>query len=119
MAEALARALASDMIASSSAGISPIGYVADQVQFVLLQRGILMTGHFCKNMRHPSISAPQLYVNLSGIPGEQLFSGLPFEDWSVPDPTDEKIESFQRTCEDIEARVLDLADRIRIVQPED
>jgi arsenate reductase (thioredoxin) len=119
MAEALARAIASDVIAPSSAGISPIGYIADQVQFVLLQRGILMTDHFCKNMRHPSISAPQLYVNLSGIPGEQLFSDLPFEDWEVPDPADEKIESFQRTCEDIEARVLGLADRIRIVQPED
>ncbi len=119
MAEALARALAPDVIAPASAGITPIGYIAHQVQFVLLQRGILMDGQFCKNMRHPSIETPQLYINLSGIPGQQLFADLPFEDWDVPDPADEKIESFQRTCEDIESRVLDLADRVRTIQPED
>jgi arsenate reductase (thioredoxin) len=119
MAEALARALAPDVIAPASAGITPIGYIAHQVQFVLLQRGILMDGQFCKSMRHPSIETPQLYINLSGIPGQQLFAGLPFEDWDVPDPADEKIESFQPTCEDIESRVLDLADRVRTIQPED
>lgn len=119
MAEALARSLASDVISPASAGITPIGYIAEHAEFVLLQRGVLMPGQFSKGMHDPSLAQPQMIVNMSGIPGESLFAGRAFEDWDVEDPFSDNLESYRRVCEDIEARVLDLADRIRMLQPED
>lgn len=118
MAEALARSHASDVIAPASAGITPVGHIAHEVQFVLLQRGILMTGHYCKSIGHPALATPQLYINMSGIAGEQLFAGSSFEDWDVAAPVEGNSESFQRICDDIEARVLDLAARLRVLHPD-
>ena len=36
-----------------------------------------------------------------------------FEDWDVEDPYGEDMETYRRICDDIEARVADLAARIR------
>jgi arsenate reductase len=118
MAEALARSLAPDVIAPSSAGVTPLGSIAEHAEFVLLQRGILIGGQFSKGMRDSSLVQPQMIVNMSGIPGRSLFGGRPFEDWDVADPSGDDLESYRRACEDIEARVLDLADRLRMLQPE-
>jgi arsenate reductase len=119
MAEALARSLAPDVIAPASAGVSPTGAIAEHAEFVLLQRGILMSGQFSKSMHDASLSQAQLIVNMSGIPGERLFAGRAFEDWHVAEPSSDILESFRGTCEEIETRVAELADRIRMVQPED
>ncbi len=119
MAEALARSLAADVIAPASAGIAPSGSIDDHTEFVLLQRGILMPGQFSKGMRDPSLALPQMIVNMSGIPGEALFKGRPFEDWDVEAPTADDLESHRRACEDIEARVTDLANRLRALRPDD
>jgi arsenate reductase (thioredoxin) len=119
MAEALARSLAADVIAPASAGIAPSGSIDEHTEFVLLQRGILMPGQFSKGMRDSSLALPQMIVNMSGIPGEALFKGRPFEDWKVEAPTGDDLESYRRACEDIEARVTDLANRLRVLQPDD
>jgi arsenate reductase len=119
MAEALARALASDVIAPASAGITPLGHIAEHAEFVLLQRGIVLTGQFSKGLHDTSLAQPQMIVNMSGISGESLFAGRPFEDWEVEDPIGGDLESYRRTCEEIEVRVIDLADRIRMLQPDE
>jgi arsenate reductase len=119
MAEALARSLAPDVIAAASAGVTPLGSIAEHAEFILLQRGILIGGQFSKGLRDPSLALPQMIVNMSGIPGISLFGGRPFEDWDVADPSGGNLESYRHACEDIEARVLDLADRLRILQPEE
>src|ERR1700683_4302159 len=109
MAEALARSLAPDVIAPTSAGITPHGAIANHAEFVLLQRGILMTGQYSKAMHDPSLAEPQMIVNMSGIPGGSLFAGRAYEDWDVDDPFGDNLETYRRACEDIEARVLELA----------
>ncbi len=119
MAEALARCLAPEVIVSASAGITPLGHIADPVQFVLLQRGILMTGQFSKGLRDPSLAEPQMIVNMSGIPGKSLFPNRAVEDWDVPDPSGDDLDTYRQLCEDLERRVTDLAARLRMVQEAD
>ena len=116
MAEALARHHAADVIEPTSAGISPLGTIADQTRQVLLERGILMPGQRSKGTTEADIAAAQLIVNLTGIHGPALFRenvGAPIEDWEVTDPYGDEMEVYRRVCDEIEARILELAARLR------
>jgi protein-tyrosine-phosphatase len=118
MAEAIARRDASDIIAAESAGISPLGFIDNTTQRVLRERGISFEGQFSKGLGSHTLKKPDLIVNMSGTPGSSLFAGRRFEDWKVRDPFGEAIEIHRRTCDDIEARIKDLAARLRQSQTE-
>jgi arsenate reductase (thioredoxin) len=113
MAEALARHLAADVIDPQSAGISPLGSVAQSTRRVLLDRGVPADGLSSKGVASASLMAIDLIINMSGIPGGSLFPNSRVEDWDVEDPYGEDMETYSRICEDIEARVLSLAGRLR------
>jgi arsenate reductase (thioredoxin) len=113
MAEALARHHASDVIDAQSAGISPLGRVADATRRALLGRGVPADGLNSKGIASAALISVDLIVNMSGIPGASLFTGSAYEDWDVEDPYGEDMETYQRICEDIESRVLELAARLR------
>ena len=113
MAEGLANELAADVIEAQSAGVSPLGHIANSTREVLLDRGISIDGHFSKFLNDSSLTQPDLIVNMSGLQGETLFDGRAFEDWDVGDPYGDDMETYRRICDDIEARVRDLAARLR------
>ena len=113
MAEAIARHDASDIIEPESAGVSPLGFIDNTTQRVLRERGISFEGQFSKGLRTHTLKTPDLVVNMSGIPGASLFAGRAFEDWQIQDPFGEGIETHRRICDDIEARIKDLAARLR------
>jgi arsenate reductase (thioredoxin) len=113
MAEALARHHASDVIDAQSAGISPLGRVADATRRVLVERGVAAGELSSKGIGAAVLISVDLIVNMSGIPGASLFTGSAYEDWDVEDPYGEDMETYQRICEDIESRVLELAARLR------
>ena len=113
MAEAIARHDASDIIEAESAGVSPLGFIDNTTQRVLRERGISFEGQFSKGLRTHTLKTPDLVVNMSGIPGASLFAGRAFEDWQIQDPFGEGIETHRRICDDIEARIKDLAARLR------
>lgn len=118
MAEAIARHDASDIIEPESAGVSPLGFIDNTTQRVLRERGISFEGQFSKGLRTHTLKTPDLVVNMSGIPGASLFAGKAFEDWQIQDPFGEGIETHRRICDDIEARIKDLAARLRQSQTE-
>jgi arsenate reductase len=114
MAEALAQHHYSEVVIPSSAGISPLGRIADSTRKVLLERGIRIAGQFSKDLNdHTLLLPPDLIVNMTGIPGKSLFAGRRVEDWDVEDPFGEDMETYRRICDDIEARLADLAARLR------
>jgi arsenate reductase (thioredoxin) len=114
IAEAVARHTASDVITASSAGISPFGRIQELTRRVLLERGIRTDGQFSKSLHDDSLLQPaDLIINMTGIPGSSLFAGYRYEDWDVEDPFGEDMETYRRICDDIEARVADLAARLR------
>jgi arsenate reductase (thioredoxin) len=113
MAEAIARHDASDIISAESAGVHPLGFIDNTTQRVLRERGISSEGQLSKSTRDHSLKKPDLIVNMSGVPGATLFSGLPFEDWKIDDPFGEAIETHRRICDDIERNIKELAARLR------
>lgn len=114
MAEALARHLAADVIEAFSAGISPLGTIPDGTRLVLLERGISISEHRSKGPSDVEIDSADLIVNMTGIPGTALFQpGLAIEDWDVGDPYGEDPEVFRMIRDEIEVKILELAERLR------
>ena len=116
MAEAIARRDSSDIIEAESAGVSPLGFIDNTTQRALRERGISFEGQFSKGLGSHTLKKPDLIVNMSGVSSNSLFAGQRFEDWKVQDPFGEPIEIHRLVCDDIEARVKDLAARLRQTQ---
>ena len=113
MAEALARHYHGDVMIVESAGLRPLGFIDPTARSVIESRGISMQGQFSKGMHNHSLEKPDLIVNMSGLPGAHVLHGHAFEDWAIADPFGEDVEAHSRICEDIEARLKQLAERLR------
>jgi len=115
MAEAWARHLASDVIAPSSAGLAPLGVVAQPTRAVLAERGVSTDGQYSKSLPEADADAAELIVNMSSHPIANLFLGSKarIEDWDVADPYGEDLELYRQIRDAIEARVRGLAERMR------
>lgn len=113
MAEALARHHAADIIDARSAGITPYGSILPCTEAVLRARGVPTEGLASKAIRDTRPFEPELVVNMTGVPGKLLFRSTPVLDWKVADPYGGDVETYTRICDDIEARVLGLAETFR------
>ncbi|MGH9775004.1 MAG: low molecular weight phosphatase family protein [Candidatus Acidiferrales bacterium] len=114
MAEALARHLAADVMEPSSAGISPLGHVAEETRKVLAERGVSAAGLVSKGLVKQILNSTDLIVNMSGIPSESIFQSRRAIDWDVQDPYGEDLELYRQICDDIEKRVAALAKDLRV-----
>ncbi len=115
MAEALARYLASDVIAPSSAGLAPLGEIANLTRMVLEERGVKTDGQYSKGLTQSAREEAELIVNITGLPGHAVFTGskAKVEDWRVGDPYGEDAERYRQIRDEIEERVADLTQRLR------
>ena len=111
MAEALARHLAPDAIAASSAGLTPLGYVSPSTRAVLAEIGISSAGQESKPLREKDVAGADLLINMTGRP--IFHARTPVEDWQVPDPFGRDLAVYRRTRDEIERRVTELAKRLR------
>jgi len=115
MAESIARRLAADVIEASSAGLVPFGDIPSTTLDVLAERGFSSEGQRSKALRPEDLSAADLVINMTGRSGTSIF-GEPrprFEDWDVGDPYGLDLAVYRGICDHIEARVEELAQRLR------
>jgi len=115
MAEALARHMAPDVIAASSAGLMALGHVAKPTHAVLRESGVPTDGLSSKPLHSINLAEIDLVINLAGQPIEKHLDGraLPVEDWDVGDPYGFDLEIYRRIRDEIEQRLLDLIARLR------
>jgi arsenate reductase len=113
MAEAVARQLASDIIEPSSAGLAPLGHIAERTIATLSANGHSAGGLFSKRLSPKAIDDADLIVNLSGLAIDCLPGRVKVEEWPVEDPYGAGPATYQRILEEIEGRVLTLAARLR------
>jgi arsenate reductase len=111
MAEALARHHFAETIVAESAGLRPLGFIDPTARAAVEERGVSMDGQFSKGLHNHALEAPDLIVNMSGLPGANVFHGRTFEDWPIADPFGEDLDTHRRICDDIEARIKELAAR--------
>ena len=87
MAEAIARYDAGDVIEPSSAGLLPLGYIADLTKQTLLKNGYAARGLTSDVLTPEAMEAADIVINMTGKPREDNFGKLEkVEDWMVQDP---------------------------------
>jgi arsenate reductase (thioredoxin) len=115
MAEAIAKHRASDVIEPSSAGLVPFGEIPGTTLAVLRECGISADGQSSKPLRSEDMSAADLVINMTGRAGAAIFKEPVswIEDWDVGDPYGFNLAVYRAIRDQIEARVDDLARRLR------
>jgi protein-tyrosine-phosphatase len=115
MAEAIARHSASDVMEPSSAGLVPFGEIPSTTLAVLRERGISVDGQTSKPLRPEDMSGADLVINMTGRAGATIFteSVTEVEDWDVGDPFGFNLAVYREIRDQIEARVENLAQRLR------
>ncbi len=114
MAEAIARYDAADVIDPSSAGLSPMGFIAEQTKQTLMLNGYSANGLTSDALTREAADAADIIINMSGRPrGEIFWEQEKVEDWIVQDPYDAMPETYQRVFEGIKRRVNQLALSLR------
>lgn len=124
MAEAVARREAGDVIEPASAGLSPLGRVAEPTIEALVANGYSVEGLSSKSISRESAREADLIVNLSGAPIDRFFLSArsnsrhrqQLENWRVSDPYGEDSATYQRILEEVELRVRQLANRLRAAE---
>jgi protein-tyrosine-phosphatase len=110
MAEAIARYDAADVIESHSAGLRPMGAVAEQTKQTLIQNGYSANGLTSDGLTREAADSADIIINMTGQPREENFwEPDKVEDWIVQDPYGGTPETYQRVLEGIKRRVHQLA----------
>ena len=116
MAEAIARYDAADVIEAHSAGLSPLGYIADLTKQTLMKNGYPVQGLTSGPLTSEDGEAADIIINMTCRDRERHFSASDLgkvEDWIVQDPYDSDPETYQRVFESIRRRVNQLALHLR------
>lgn len=114
MAEAISRYDAADVIEGSSAGLYPLGYVAELTKQTLRKNGYSANGLTSDVLTKEAVEAADLIINMTGRASEEIFRGREnVEDWLVQDPFGADPGTYQRAFEGIQRRVNRLAFSLR------
>jgi arsenate reductase len=116
MAEAIAWKDASQEIEASSAGLAPLGFVAEMTKQTLINNGYGVAGLASKPIALDAWESADIVVNMSGRASEFAFRNFrkhaKVEDWEIEDPYGDATK-YQSTYESVQRRVADLARRLR------
>jgi len=114
MAEAIARYDAADVIEPSSAGLSPMGSIAEQTKQTLILNGYTASGLTSDVLTREAADAADIIINMTGqLVDEAFWDQAKVEDWMVQDPYGAAPETYQRVFEGIKRRVDQLAKGLR------
>jgi protein-tyrosine-phosphatase len=112
MAEAIARYDAADVIEPSSAGLSPLGSIAEQTEHTLTLNGYSAKGLTSDKLTREAADDAAIIINMTGRTREETFweeNQEKVEDWIVQDPYGADTDTYQRVFEGIKRRVNQLA----------
>jgi arsenate reductase len=116
MAEAIARHDASEQIEASSAGLAPLGFIAEMTTQTLLRNGYAVDGLASKPISSDAWESADIVINMSGRAAEFAFRNFrghaKIEDWEIEDPYGDS-GKYQGTYEAVQRHVLELARRLR------
>jgi len=114
MAEAIARYDAADVIEPHSAGLSPMGHIADLTKQTLERNGYSAAGLTSDALTKEFAEAADIVINMTGKQREDTFWELEkVEDWIVQDPYGRDSDTYQRVLESLKRRVNQLAEGLR------
>jgi arsenate reductase (thioredoxin) len=116
MAEAIAWKDAPEEMEASSAGLAPLGFVAEMTKQTLVKNGYAVAGLASKPIALEAWESADIVINMSGRASEFAFRSFrghaKVEDWEIEDPYGDPTK-YQSTYESVQRRVGELARRLR------
>lgn len=115
MAEAWARHLSAGGMEAMSAGVRPLGFIAEETIEVMREKGISLDGHKSKGLGAIHWQQVDVLVNMSPYSRDTIapaFTGRRIE-WRVHDPFDEPLESFREVRDHLEKLVRKLLSELQ------
>jgi len=112
MAEGFARAYGADILAASSAGLSPASIVQPLTAQVMAERNVHIEGQFPKGMEIITTSQFDVVVNMSGEPLPPI-PGAKIREWPVRDPIGQPEDTYRAVAHQIEGLVMRLILELR------
>ena len=106
MAEWFARKYGSDVIEAQSAGLAPASVVSELTRQVMLDRNIVMTEVFPKELELFSPEQVELLVNISGYAIPPPYASIPSVVWKVLDPIGQKQSVYEQVRDELENLVM-------------
>ena len=114
MAESIARRDAADAIEAYSAGLTPLGFVPELTMPTLTANGYSIESLNSRPITRMVWDSADIVINMSGVPRQLAFIDCEkVEDWDVQDPYGTDPILYQTIYEDIQRRVVQLAERLR------
>jgi protein-tyrosine-phosphatase len=118
MAESIARRDAADVIEACSAGLSPLGFVPTLTMQTLTANGYSIASLDSRPITRAVWDAADIVINMSGIAKQRAFTDYQkVEDWDVQDPYGADPVLYQTIYEDIQRKVVQLAESLRGTAP--
>jgi protein-tyrosine-phosphatase len=108
MAAALAEHLSARRVHVRSAGSAPTDQLNPLVVKALAERGISLTEAYPKPLTDTVVRAADVIITMGCGDACPIFPGKRYEDWPVPDPAGQPIETVREIRDDIQARVTTL-----------
>ncbi len=108
MAEAITRALGGERVDASSAGLNPLGWIADQTIQTLEARGIATDGLFSKGLCDIHVDDIDIVVSLLGQRGlDHIPAGIggDRQAWDIPDPYGEDDDFYFEVARQLDHRI--------------
>ena len=114
MAEGIAQLEAQDLLEPASAGLAPLGSIADMTLKTLEKNGYYVRGLSSKRLTPEAWQAADLVINMSGYPCQTAFPDCSkVEDWRVADPYGADPDVYQKIFEEIQSKMWELISRLR------
>lgn len=114
MAEGIAQLEAPDLLEPSSAGLAPLGSVADLTVKTLERNGYYARDLSSKRLTPEAWQAADIVINMSGYARQSAFPDWSkVEDWKIADPYGADPKIYQRIFEEIQSNVWTLISRLR------
>jgi protein-tyrosine-phosphatase len=111
MAEAIARQMGGDRVEARSAGLTPLGWIADQTLAALEQLGYPTAGLHSKGLETAITADLDIVVSLIGSPIPGFLPGgrgCQSETWVIPDPFGEDEAVYLEVAKLLEHRIREL-----------
>jgi protein-tyrosine-phosphatase len=110
----MARHMFPDLIEAESAGLAPLGIVAQETLAALQERGIRAEGLYSKGIAEvTSFFEPQIVVNISGRRVNGYFPQTKTLEWEIQDPYGSDPEIYRQILREIEKLLNGLAGELQ------
>ena len=111
-AQVLAAHHGGDRVVVRSAGSEPGSCVNPAVAEVLAERGLSTADHVPSLLTSDTVETSDVVITMGCGETCPVFPGKTYEDWQVEDPKGQPLPVVREIVADVEARVLDLLDRV-------